>query len=46
MRVHRSFIVSLKNVRGIRKKHIQLDNVKIPVGDTYTDSVHAWITGM
>jgi two-component system, LytTR family, response regulator len=45
MRVHRSFIVSLKNVRSVRKKYIFLDTLKIPVGDTYADAVHAWLSG-
>jgi DNA-binding LytR/AlgR family response regulator len=45
MRVHRSFIVSLKNVKSVRKKFIFLGNVKIPIGDTYAESVHAWLSG-
>jgi len=44
MRVHRSFIVSLKNVRSVRNKYIFLDTGKIPVGDTYQEAVHAWIS--
>ncbi len=46
MRVHRSFIVSLKHVRSIRNKYIFLDNVKIPVGDTYNDAVQSWLSGL
>jgi two-component system, LytTR family, response regulator len=46
MRVHRSFIVSLKDVRSIRKKTIFLGNVKIPIGDTYYESVHHWISDL
>jgi DNA-binding LytR/AlgR family response regulator len=45
MRVHRSFIVSLKNVRSVRNKYIFLDTVKIPVGETYAEAVHAWLAG-
>jgi len=45
MRVHRSFIVSLKNVKSIRKKNIFLETVKIPIGDTYYESVQHWISG-
>ncbi len=44
LRVHRSFIVSLKNVRSVRNKFIFLDGVKIPVGETYAEAVHAWLT--
>jgi two-component system, LytTR family, response regulator len=45
MRVHRSFIVALKNIRSFRKKHVFLDTLKIPVGDTYAEAVHKWISG-
>ncbi len=44
MRVHRSFIVSLKNVKSVRKKYIFLENVKIPIGDTYHEAVHSWLS--
>lgn len=44
LRVHRSFIVSLKSVRSIRNKMILLENLKIPVGDTYLESVQDWLT--
>ncbi|MCX6304658.1 MAG: LytTR family DNA-binding domain-containing protein [Bacteroidetes bacterium] len=46
MRVHRSFIVSLKNVRSVRKKHIFLETIKIPIGDTYAEAVHSWLSGL
>ncbi|MCK9423802.1 MAG: LytTR family DNA-binding domain-containing protein [Bacteroidales bacterium] len=46
MRIHRSFIVSLKNVRSIRKKNIFLGNIKIPIGDTYYEAVHHWISDL
>ncbi len=45
MRVHRSFIVSLKHVRSIRNKYIFLEKVKIPIGDTYYEAVHSWLSG-
>ncbi|MEI7724583.1 MAG: LytTR family DNA-binding domain-containing protein [Bacteroidota bacterium] len=44
MRVHRSFIVSLNNVRSVRNKYIFLDTLKIPVGETYAEAVHAWLS--
>jgi len=44
MRVHRSFIVSLKQVKSIRNKHIFLEKVKIPIGDTYYEGVHSWLS--
>ncbi|MCX6266738.1 MAG: LytTR family DNA-binding domain-containing protein [Bacteroidetes bacterium] len=46
MRVHRSFIVSLRNVRSVRKKYIFLESIKIPIGDTYADAVHSWLSGV
>ena len=45
MRVHRSFIVSLKHIRSIRKKYIFLEDDKIPVGETYHDAVYSWLSG-
>jgi two-component system, LytTR family, response regulator len=45
MRVHRSFIVSLKNVRSVRKKSVFLDTIKIPVGETYAEAVCSWLSG-
>ncbi|MDD4602705.1 MAG: LytTR family DNA-binding domain-containing protein [Bacteroidales bacterium] len=44
MRVHRSFIVPLKNIRSVRNKHIFLEKVKIPIGDTYYESLHQWLS--
>jgi DNA-binding LytR/AlgR family response regulator len=46
MRVHRSFIVSLNNVRSVRKKHIFLDALKIPIGETYAEAVYSWLSGV
>lgn len=45
MRVHRSFIVPLGKVTSIRGKYIYLDSVKVPVGDSFTTPVQAWISG-
>ena len=45
MRVHRSFIVALKQVKSIRNRNIFLGQVKIPVGDTYHESVQNWLSG-
>jgi DNA-binding LytR/AlgR family response regulator len=43
MRVHRSFIVSLKHIRYVRKKTIRLEGVDLPVGDTYAGDVINWL---
>ena len=45
MRVHRSFIVSIRFIRSIRSRHIFLENQKIPIGETYSDTVHRWLDG-
>lgn len=45
MRVHRSYIVSLRHIRSVRKKSIFLGTLKIPIGDTYHDAVHTWLSG-
>lgn len=39
LRVHRSFIVSIREVHGIRNKKILLADRNIPVGGTYTNAV-------
>jgi DNA-binding LytR/AlgR family response regulator len=46
LRVHRSFIVALKQVRSVRNRQVYLDTVKIPVGDTYAGAVQHWISGV
>lgn len=44
MRVHRSYIVSLKHIRSVRKKSIFLGPLHIPIGDTYYEAVHSWLS--
>ncbi len=45
MRVHRSYIVQLKNIRSIHNRFISLGDTKIPVGETYNDTVQEWLSG-
>ncbi|MCX6280761.1 MAG: LytTR family DNA-binding domain-containing protein [Bacteroidetes bacterium] len=45
MRVHRSFIVPVKNIRSIHNRFIWLGETKIPVGETYHDAVQEWLSG-
>jgi len=45
MRVHRSYIVPLQNIRSVRNKRIYLDRGDIPVGDTYNQAVQQWLSG-
>jgi len=37
MRVHKSFIVSLDKIRSIEKSQLLIDDISIPVSDTYRD---------
>ena len=45
MRVHRSFIVPVKNIRSIHNRFIQLGDTRIPVGETYQEAVRKWLSG-
>ncbi|MCK9203416.1 MAG: response regulator transcription factor [Bacteroidales bacterium] len=46
MRVHRSYIVPLKDIHCIRNKYIYLKDDKVPVGDTYHDAIQQWLSGI
>ena len=46
MRVHRSYIIPLKDICSIRNKHIYFRDFKIPVGDTYLEIVQQWLSGL
>lgn len=39
LRVHRSYIVPIKNIKSIQNKVLYLDELEIPIGDTYRVSV-------
>ncbi len=43
IRVHRSFIVPVKHILSIHNRQVDLDNVKIPLGDTYMKRVLDWM---
>lgn len=42
-RVHRSFIIPLKKITSIRNKTIFLEKIRIPLSDTYSDSIRDWL---
>lgn len=42
-RVHRSFIIPLQKITSIRNKTIYLEKSKVPLGDTYADSIREWL---
>ena len=39
VRVHRSFIVPIKKIKSIQNKVLYLDELEIPIGDTYRNLV-------
>ena len=39
VRVHRSYIVPLKKVKSIQNKILYLDQIEIPIGETYRNSI-------
>jgi len=44
MRVHRSYIINLKKIKEVSKSRIMLvDDVEIPIGDSYRDQFNAYI---
>jgi DNA-binding LytR/AlgR family response regulator len=36
-RVHRSFIVPLEKIKSVRKKVIQLEQIEVPIGNSYEE---------
>lgn len=40
IRVHRSYIIPIKNVKTLYNKTIQIEDFVIPIGDTYKDEVN------
>ena len=43
MRVHKSYIVSLRKIQTLKGNRIRINDVEIPVGQTYRRSVTQWI---
>jgi DNA-binding LytR/AlgR family response regulator len=43
MRVHRSYIVNLAKIRDVKRGRIGIDDVYIPVGDSYKAALQAYI---
>ncbi len=39
LRTHRSFIVNINAIRAVQKSKIVIDEIRIPIGDTYKDEV-------
>jgi two-component system, LytTR family, response regulator len=45
VRIHRSFIVSLRKVKSIKNKKVKLTSVELPVGDSYAPTLMQMIDG-
>jgi two-component system LytT family response regulator len=44
MRVHRSYIINLKNIKEVSKNRIMLDDdIDVPIGDSYREQFNAYI---
>jgi two-component system LytT family response regulator len=43
IRIHRSYIVPLHKVKGLRNKKLILNNIDLPIGDTYTEKVMKYL---
>ena len=45
MRIHRSFIVSIKKIKSIQNKALYLGDIEIPIGETYKTIVSGKLKG-
>ena len=39
LRIHRSYIVPVAGIRAIAHKKVRLENIELPIGDTYADQL-------
>jgi len=39
IRVHKSYVVNIEHIRAIQKSKILVQDMRIPVGETYKDTV-------
>lgn len=44
IRIHRSFIVSIKKIKSYQKHHVFIRKKEIPIGETYLETVHKLLT--
>ena len=44
LRVHRSFIVRTESIKAIERNHIIIGKERIPIGDTYKDSLFDFLS--
>ena len=43
LRIHKSYIVSKEYITSLKKSSIFIDNIELPVGDTYKDSITEYV---
>ncbi len=39
IRIHKSFMVAISSITAVRKSNVFLDNLELPIGETYRDAV-------
>jgi DNA-binding LytR/AlgR family response regulator len=39
IRIHKSFMVAISSITAVRKSNVFLDNLELPIGETYKDAV-------
>lgn len=39
LRIHKSYLIAVESIRAIRKNSIFIDDMELPVGETYRDVV-------
>ena len=39
IRIHKSFMVAISSIKAVRKSNVFLDNLELPIGETYKDAV-------
>lgn len=45
VRVHKSFIICMERIEAIERNHIIIGSDRIPIGETYQDSLYATLSG-
>lgn len=45
VRVHKSFIIRMERIEAIERNHIIIGSDRIPIGETYQDSLYATLSG-
>ena len=46
LRIHKSYIVSKEYVTSLKKSSIFIENIELPVGDTYKEAVAEYVNNI